>query len=145
MIQKERTNIIKKIRIILILLILSAFLLSGCGAVKFDITSSSSKARISIKDVEDGTYAEISTMTVSNGKTVHVGSSLNKGKLRIEFCETIKVSAAGEENEYVAGNIAGTIEIGPGENIDVSLPSGRYVLQLTTAGQTDGTVEININ
>lgn len=40
----------KKIKA-LILAILAVLLLSGCGAVKFDITSSSSKAKISIKDV----------------------------------------------------------------------------------------------
>ena len=135
----------KKIRIILILLILSAFLLSGCGAVKFDITSSSSKARISIKDVEDGTYAEISTMTVSGGKTVHIDSSLNKGKLKIEFAEAIEVSSADEEDEFVAGNIVETVEVGPGENLEVTIDPGRYVVQLTTVGQTEGPVEININ
>ena len=135
----------KKIRNTLILVILSVLLLSSCGAVKFDITSSSDKAKISIKDVEDGSYAEISTMSVSNGKTVHIESSLSKGKLKIEFCEAIKVSAAGETDEYVSGGIVKTVEVGPGENLDVTLDSGRYVLQLTTVGQTDGTVQININ
>lgn len=129
----------------LILAILAVLLLSSCGAVKFDITSSSSKAKISIKDVEDGTYAEISTMSVSNGKTVHIESSLSKGKLKIEFCEAILVSSADETDEYVAGAIVKTVEVGPGENLDVTLDSGRYVLQLTTVGQTEGTVQININ
>lgn len=135
----------KKIRNALILAVLSVLLLSSCGAVGVDITSSSSNAKIKINDVEDGTYAEISTMSVSSGKTVHIESSLNKGKLKIEFCEAIKVSAAGDSDEYVAGNIVKTVEIGPGENLDVSLDSGRYVLQLTTVGKTDGTVQININ
>jgi len=84
-------------------------------------------------------------MSVSNGKTVHIESSLSKGKLKIEFCEAILVSSADETDEYVAGGILKTVEVGPGENLDVTLDSGRYVLQLTTVGQTDGTVEININ
>ena len=135
----------KMIRNALILAVLSVLLLSSCGAVGVDITSSSSNAKIKISDVEDGTYAEISMMSVSGGKTVHIESSLSKGKLKIEFCEAIKVSAAGDSDEYVAGNIAKTVEIGPEEKLDVSLDSGRYVLQLTTVGKTDGTVQININ
>ena len=47
-------------------------------------------------------------------------------------------------DEYVAGNIAKTVEVGPGENLDVTLDSGKYVLQLTTVGQSEGAVEINI-
>ena len=134
----------KKIKAILVMT-LTILLLSGCGAVKFNITSSSKKANIKISDVEDGTYAEISTMTVSGGKTVHIESSLNKGKLKIEFAEAIEVSSADEEDEFVAGNIVETVEVGPGENIELSIDPGRYVVQLTTVGQTEGTVEININ
>ncbi|MBO4919759.1 MAG: hypothetical protein J5365_06340 [Erysipelotrichaceae bacterium] len=135
----------KKTRITLILAMLFMLLLSGCGAVKFEINSSSKKASIKISDVEDGTYAEISTMTVSGGKTVHIDSSLNKGKLKIEFAEAILVSSADEVDEYVAGNIVETVEVGPGENLEVTIDPGRYVVQLTTVGQTEGTVEININ
>ncbi|MBQ6560378.1 MAG: hypothetical protein IJL85_06070 [Erysipelotrichaceae bacterium] len=135
----------KRIRITMILLSLIALLLSGCGGAKFDITSSSKNAKIKINDVEDGTYAEISTMSVSKGKTVHVESSLNKGKLKIEFCEAIDISTGDEPNEYVAGAIIETVEIGPGETLEVSLDSGEYLLQLTTIGQTEGTVQININ
>ena len=134
----------KRIKLVLILAMLSVFLLSACGSVGININSSSSKAKIQINDVEDGSYAEISTMSVSGGKTVHIESSLNKGKLKIEFCEAIKVSAAGDSDEYVAGNIAKTVEVGPGENLDVTLDPGKYVLQLTTVGQSDGAVEINI-
>ena len=69
---------------------------------------------------------------------------MSKGKLKIEIAEAITVSAAGETDEYVAGNIAQTIEVGPGENLEVSLDSGKYLLQLTTVGQSDGTVQISI-
>ena len=141
---KERGNIMKKIRITMILLSLIALLLSGCGGAKFDITSSSKNAKIKINDVEDGTFAEITTMYVSSGKTVHIESSLNKGKLKIDFCESIDVSTGDEADEYVAGAILETVEVGPGETLEVALDVGRYVLQLTTVGQTDGTVQINI-
>lgn len=142
--ERDRPIVMKRIKNALILAILSVFLFSGCGAAGIDITASSSNAKIKINGVEDGTYAEISTMSVSGEKATHIESSLNKGKLKIEFCEAIEVSAAGESEDYVAGNIAKTVEIGPGEKIDVSLDPGRYVLQLTTVGQTDGTVQISI-
>ena len=135
----------KKIRYAIILVILSVVLLSSCGAIGFDITHTSSKAEIKINNVEDGDFAEISTMSVSNGKTVNIESSLNKGKLKIEFCEAIKVSGSDESDEYVAGDILKTIEINPGDNVDVSLDANRYVLQLTAIGQTDGTVQIKTN
>ena len=134
----------KKIRITIILLSLIGLLLSGCAGAKFSITSSSKNAKIQINDVEDGTFAEISDMYVSSGKTVHVESSLNKGKLKIEFCEAIDVSTGDEADEYVAGAVMDMVEVGPGETKEVALDVGRYVLQLTTVGQTDGTVQINI-
>ena len=134
----------KRIKTILILA-LSVLLLSGCGAVNFEITSSSKKANIKMSDVEDGTFAEISTMSVSKGKTVHIESSLNKGKLKIEFAEAIEVSSTDEEDEFVAGNIVETVEVGPGEKLELSIDPGRYVVQLTTLGQTEGTADININ
>ena len=135
----------KKIRITVILMSLIALLLSGCGGAKMDITSSSRSAKIKINDAEDGTYAEISTMSVSDGKKVHIESSLNKGKLKIEFCEAIEVSSTDETDEYVAGAIVETAEVGPGESVDLTLGPARYVLQLTTVGQTEGTVQINID
>ena len=135
----------KKIRIIMNLLSLVALLLSGCGGAKLDITSSSKNAKIKINDAEDGTFAEISTMSVSSGKTVHIESSLNKGKLKIEFCEAIEVSSGDEPDEYVAGAIVETVEVGPGDSIDVALTPARYVVQLTTVGQSEGTVQINID
>ena len=128
----------------MILLSLITLLLSGCGGAKMDITSSSKNAKIKVNDAEDGTYAEISTMSVSSGKTVHIESSLSKGKLRIEFCEAIKVSPAGETEEYVAGAIIKTVEVGPDEKTDVAIDPARYVVQVTTVGQTEGTVQINI-
>ena len=134
----------KRMKKIAIVFSLIALLLSGCGGAKFDITSSSKNARIKINDVEDGTFAELSAMYVSNGNTVHVESSLNKGKLKIDFCEAIDVSTGDEVDEYVAGAILETAEVGPGETLEISLDVGRYVLQLTTVGQTDGTVQINI-
>ncbi|MCR4856369.1 MAG: hypothetical protein K5908_09385 [Erysipelotrichaceae bacterium] len=136
---------IKKIRNILILAVLAVLLLCSCSAAKFDITSSSDSAKIKVNDVEDGTYAEISAIYVPGGKTVHIESSLSKGKLKIEFCEAVDISSAGESEEYVAGSILRTVEIGPGEDLDVSLDPERYVLQVTTIGQTDGTVQINVN
>ena len=134
----------KRIRITMIVFTLIALLLSGCGAVKFDVTSSSRNAKIKINDVEDGTFAEISSMYVSKGETVHIESSLNKGKLKIEFCESIDVSTGDEADEYIAGAVMETVEVGPGETLEVSLDVGRYVLQLTTVGQPDGTVQIDI-
>ena len=135
----------KKIKNILVLAVLSVLLLSGCSGAKFDITSSSDSAKIKVNDVEDGTYAEISTISVPGGKKVHIASSLSKGKLKIEFCEAVDISSAGESEEYVAGNIMKTVEVGPGEELDVSLDPARYLLQVTAIGQTDGTVQINVN
>ncbi|MBQ6333816.1 MAG: hypothetical protein IJI46_01935 [Erysipelotrichaceae bacterium] len=134
----------KIIRKAIILALLSVLLLSGCGGAKMDITSSSSKAKIKINDAEDGTYAEISTMSVNKNKTVHIESSLNKGKLKIEFAEAIKTSGSGESDEYVGGAVLETAEVGPGDSLDLSLANGDYVVQLTCVGQSDGTVEINI-
>lgn len=135
----------KKIRIIITLFSLIALLLSGCGGVKFDITSSSKNAKIKINDVDDGEFAEIGDMSVSGGKKAHIESSLNSGKLKIEFCEAVLVSSADEKDEFIAGAILKTVEVGPGENIDVDLDPARYYVQVTAIGKTGGTVEIKIS
>lgn len=134
----------KKNRIALVMLVL-ALLLGGCGGAKMDITASSSKAKIQVNDAEDGTFAEVGAMYVSKGDTVSVASSLTKGKLKIEFCEAISVANGDEADEYVAGALAASVEVDPGETVEVPLESSRrYVVQVTTIGQTEGTVQITI-
>lgn len=136
----------KKARIAITLLSLIALLLSGCGGkINFEITASSKNAKIKINDAEEGAFAEIGTMTVNSGKKVHIESSLNSGKVKIEFCEAVKTSAAGETEEFVAGAILETAEIIPGENIELELDPDRYFVQLTTIEQSEGTVEIKIS
>ena len=84
-------------------------------------------------------------MSVSSGKKAHIESSLNSGKLKIEFCEAVLVSSADEKDEFIAGAILKTVEVSPGENIDVELDPARYYVQVTTIGKTGGTVEIKIS
>ena len=52
--------------------------------------------------------------------------------------------AEGQEDVADALLVPAVVEVGPGESIDVEIDPAKYVLQLTTVGQTDGTVQISI-
>ena len=132
----------RRIAVIAILLAL-AMILTACKG-GFVISGTNSKLTIKIEDAKNDAYAESQDFSVGKNKAASVTSSLEKGKLKIDFVEVV-VTKDDKDNEQIDyfGTKA-TVTVGPGETQKVEIPNGDYVMQLTAVGETTGTVVVEI-
>lgn len=117
--------------------------LCGCEGVKLTLTGVGTKTTIEAKDAEDGSYIENSPFYVGKGKVLLVESSLDKGQLKIDFVEATVFKRDSGLDDVILGDVAESITVGAGDSIEVSLPKGDYVMQITTVGTTNGKVVID--
>ena len=131
----------KRIAVIAILLVM-AMILTACKG--FTISGTNSKLTIKMDGVKDEAFAESQDFSVGKDKAASVTSSLDKGKLKIDFVEVVitKDDKGNEQTDYF--DTKATVTVGPGETQKVEIPNGDYVMQLTAVGETNGTVVVEI-
>ena len=135
----------KKIATALFTGLLISLLICGCGKVfHYEITSSPSKTTVKVMNASDGTYGESDAILVYENRILKVDSSLNKGKLQIDFAGAVNTAGPDESDDYIITGVVETVTVGPGEQATVTLEPGEYILQLTAIGDTEGTVTITI-
>ena len=134
----------KKTVILFVLTLVLAVLLAGCGAFSLSFTTLGGNTTIEVNDVEDGTAGESNWFSVSKGKTVVIESSLEKGKLKIDFAEATVFHHADEPEDVIVGDVAASVTVGAGEREELSVEPGDYVLQVTAVGKTNGKVAVRL-
>ncbi len=133
----------KKASFALAALLAAALLLVGCSAA-FTITSAGNKITIEANNVEDGATAETNPYSVGKGKAAYVDSSLESGRLKIDFAEATVFRDSESADEVIVGDVVASVTVGPGEHSELPLERGDYVLQITAVGSTGGKVTVNI-
>lgn len=119
--------------------------LSGCGKVfHYEITSTPKRTTIKVMKASNDTYGESGIISIGKDKTVTVTSSLEKGELQIGFASAVDLSGADDTDDYEILGLEATVNVKPGDTQELHLEKGDYVLQLTSIGDTDGTVTIDI-
>lgn len=127
------------------ILTLILFLLTGCGAVKMSFTTAGSDTTIEAKNAEDGYQAESPSFPVGSGRAAVVRSSLEEGKLKIDFMQvTIFHNTDNSPDDIMYGDIAASVTVGPGAAEAVPLEAGDYVMQITVIGKTSGNVTVKV-
>ena len=129
----------KKLRMILTVLLV--LVLTGCGAVKYEITGGFSKMTVKVHNVDDQAYGESQEFSTKGNITIE--PELKKGSLQIEFAEVVNWASADEPDNYEVIAIAKTVTVTGNEKQEIEIPSGDYILQMTAIGNTDSTVIIN--
>ena len=130
--------------ICLITLALSIFLL-GCDGVSFTFTSFGGNTKIEVNNASDGAEGESQPISVGKDRSIVVKSSLDKGRLQIDFVEAIVFPATEDETEeIILGDVASSVEVASGGEATVSLERGDYVLQVKAIGETSGTVTLSV-
>jgi hypothetical protein len=71
-----------------------------------------------------------------------VESSLEKGKLKIDFAQAT-VIIEHETERTIIGDVVASETVGPGDSREFSLPQGDYVMLLTAVGSTSGKVTVH--
>ena len=134
----------KRALAVISLLLAFALLLMGCDKPAFTMTSAGNKITINVNDAADGADSECGPYSVGKGKTAYVESALESGALKIDFTEATVFRDSDSMEEVILGSVAASITVGAGEQAEVPLGQGDYVLQLTTVGTAKGKVTVNI-
>ena len=134
----------KQTKIAICLALMMALLLVGCAGATFTTTSVGNKSTIEVNNAEDGATAEAGPFSVGKGKTAYVESALEKGKLQIDFAEATVFKHDDMSDDVIIGDVKASVTVGAGEQVEVPLERGDYVLQLTAVGNTGGKVTVNI-
>ena len=132
----------KKMKIAIPMILIACLLLVGCAGAAFTITSIGNKSTIEANNAEDGSTAESGSFSVAEGKTACVESSLEKGKLKIDFAQAT-VYMEHETERTIVGDVVASETVGPGGSRELSLPQGDYVKLITAVGSTSGKVTVH--
>lgn len=124
--------------------LVAAMVLAGCGGFPMSVTIVGNNTTIELKDAEDGHYGETGVISVGKNRVVVIDSSLNKGEIRIDFAEATIYSHTDEPDDVIVGSVVTSVTVGPGYKEEMELERGDYVMQITTIGNTDGTVKVNV-
>ncbi len=135
----------KKIVTAMFTVLLISILICGCGKVfHYEISSTPSKTTVKVMNASDGDYGESDAILVYENRILNINSSLEEGKLQIDFAGAVNTAGPDETDDYIIGEVVETVTVGPGEKASVALEPGEYILQLTAIGNTKGTVTIDI-
>lgn len=127
------------------MLALVLFLMTGCSGFKMSFTTTGNNTTIEVKSADDGYTAESPDFSVGSGRAAVITSSLEEGKLKIDFMQvTIFHNEDNSPDDVIYGDIAETITIGPGDKQTIALPASDYIMQVTVVGKTSGKVTVNI-
>ena len=120
-------------------------MMAGCEGSTFTTTSIGSKSTIEVNNAADGATGEGPVMEIGKNKTVFVTSDLEKGQLRIDFVEAVNMRVSADDpDDYLYGDIMGSVTVGPGDEAEITLEPGDYLYQFTAIGETGGKVQVNI-
>ena len=140
----EVINMKKSVLFFLSVLICS-LIFCGCDKVfNYDITTVLDKTTIKVLDAGDNAYGESSPIEVGKNRVLQIESALEKGKLKIDFAEVTAVGSSDTSDDYIVGDVVESITLSPQDKIELSLEPGDYLLQMTTIGETKGTITIEI-
>lgn len=141
---KKAAGVFGNAKTLVLLLLLLSVLLTGCLGASVTITSAGNDSTIKVENAEDGKTAESGTFTVGKGETVSIVSSLDKGRLKIEFAEADVMRDENDLEQVRIGDVAAVETVGAGDSRTLSLEPGTYVMQLTVIGETNGKVTVDI-
>ena len=129
---------------LMILLILSALLLTACGRSEFGVTGNTEK-RMTITAERADRDASITAgaLETDDGEQITIAADLTRGSVRVEI-----IAVPGEENidEHpdTDGEAIITADLDSTEAASGSVPAGSYLVKATCLETATGTVQIEV-
>ena len=133
---------VKKLISLIAVLLMAAVFMTACST-SFTMTSSNSKVKIEAT-AADGDTAEANYITVGKDRVISISSELEKGKLQIDFVEATVTRDSRDNEEVTLGDNVASVTVEGNETKELELEKGEYVLQLTAIGETNGTVNVEV-
>ncbi|MDO5475613.1 MAG: hypothetical protein Q4F43_00695 [Eubacteriales bacterium] len=135
----------KTVKTVSLVLLMVAVLLSACGGFTYTVTSMNNKTTVEVKDAKDGDSADSEPVQVGAGRVAVVESSLEKGQMQIEFVE-VTVFESDDENaddEVIEGDVAYTVTVGAGEQQQLEVAEGTYILRFSAVEEASGKLVVS--
>ena len=127
-----------------IVLVLVALMLSGCGKSEFGMSENSEK-RMTITAEKAGkdSFFMVGSLEVAEGEQIVITSNLEKGKVRVEIIGAPAEQSIDEVPDMdgepaMAADVSGTDETSD------TVPAGSYMLKATCLEKATGTVQIEV-
>lgn len=134
----------KRIKTVGLVLLMTALLLSACGGFSFIVTTTGKKVTVEAKSPKEGDFVDSEPVKIGRGRVAAIESSLDKGKMKIEFVEVTVFDSddVDEPDTVIEGDVAYTVTVGASDKQTLELEEGEYILRCTAEGKPNGKVEI---
>jgi len=131
----------KRKSIILVLVMAALLLLSGCSS-NYSFTQTADETKIKISAKKDAT-GESLWFSVPDGYAVEVTTSLDSGKVQLEFVE-VAVSVIDGDEDVTTLDVVKSITVSGSDKVTVELPVNDYVIWVTAVENSKGTIETKV-
>lgn len=134
----------KRIKTVGLVLLMTALLLSACGGFSFVVTTTGKKVTVEAKGPKEGDFVDSEPVTIGRGRVAAIESSLDKGKMKIEFVEVTVFESddVDEPDTVIEGDVAYTVTVSASDKQTLELEEGEYIIRCTAEGSPNGKVEI---
>ena len=133
----------KKKSLIILLAAVLALVMSGCTSANFSMSGSDTKLTVKVT-ADDGMDTVSTDISVGKNRHVEITSNLDKGSIKIEFMQIVKILDDDSLNDYIEMGIEGTTTITGKETSTVELPAGDYIMYFTAVGNTSGQFVVKV-
>lgn len=135
----------KKIKKI-ILLILVLLLICGCsGKFTFETSIKGEKIGIKVNDAQDSEAGETLEFEVMKNRVLNITSSLDKGEMKLDFVNVTIFTNEDGPDDVIVNEVVESITISGNETIELELNPDYYIIQFTSIGNSNGSIDIDIN
>ena len=134
----------RKISAVIIGLVISMLLLTGCGKPEFGVTENTEKRMVitAVKADPDDFFV-IGTLEVSDGEQVEISSDLKKGSVRVEILDSPEEQSVDKLPE-IGGNTTFTADVTENEKSSETIPAGNYYLKATCLEKATGNILVEV-
>jgi len=135
----------KKIKKV-VLLILVLLLICGCsGKFTFETSIKGEKIEIKVNDAQDGESGETLEFEVMKNRVLDITSNLDKGEMKLDFVSVVIFTNEEGPDDVVVNEVVKSITIASNETVQLELNPDYYIIQFTSTGNSNGSINIDIN
>jgi len=127
-----------------IILALSALLLTACGKAEFGLSENTGKRMtITAEKADRNVFFMAGSLEVDEGEQIVISSDLTKGAVRVELVGTPEEQSIQELPDF-NGEAVLTADVRAAEETSGTVPAGTYLLKTTCLERATGTVQIEV-
>lgn len=127
---------------LILVLILSAPMLSGCGKTEFGVTENTGKhMTIRAERARKDDFFMLGTLEVEDGEQIAIAADLAEGRIRVEILEAPESAAEITDTDREPILIA---NLHSSDGTTATMPAGNYLMKATCLEKASGSIRIDV-